>query len=309
MNTAQDLTNALSNWKTMGMSKAELVVKIAEFCMGWPYVWGGLGELCTPTNRENYAKRSNCPAGESAEIRRLCQRISGGKTTCDGCKWYPGGATRFFDCRGFTRLVLQWACNWTLQGGGATSQYNTDSNWKAKGDIKDMPLNQVCCVFMWDAKKKNYSHTGLHIGGGNVIHCSGEVKRGKITDKGWSNYAIPVCIEGDVPVPTPGEDFPTLRKGSSGEYVTLLQTKLIQKGYDLQPFGADGKYGSKTVNAVTEFQKDNDLKADGICGKNTWSAIMSSENVYYTVLIKHVSKKVADDIVSKYGGEMTKEVR
>lgn len=309
MNTAQDLTNALSNWKTMGMTKAELVVKIAEFCMGWPYVWGGLGELCTPTNRGNYAKRSNCPAGESAEIRRLCQRISKGKTTCDGCKWYPGGSTRFFDCRGFTRKVLQWACDWTLQGGGATSQYNTDSNWKAKGDIKDMPLNQVCCVFMWDAKKKNYSHTGLHIGGGNVIHCSGEVKRGKITDKGWSNYAIPVCIEGDVPVPTPGEDRPTLRKGSKGEYVTLMQTKLVQLGYNLEPYGADGSFGNKTLEALKQFQKDNGLKADGICGKNTWLALYSGKISLYTVTIQHVSKSVADDITGKYGGIATLEER
>ena len=77
MNTAQDLTNALSNWKTMGMSKAELVVKIAEFCMGWPYVWGGLRELCTPTNRENSAKRSDGSARGSAAARLPVTDASG----------------------------------------------------------------------------------------------------------------------------------------------------------------------------------------------------------------------------------------
>ena len=307
MITAQELTNKINNWKTMGLSKAELTVLIAEACMGWPYVWGGLGEICNPTNRENYAKRTSCPAAEAKLIRGQCKRISSGAASCDGCKWYPGGSTRFFDCRGFTRWVLQKACDWTLQGGGATTQYNTDSNWKAKGDIKDMPLDQVCCVFMYDSKKHNYSHTGLHIGGGNIIHCSWEVKLGKTTDRGWTNYAIPVCIEGEVPVPTPGDERPTLRKGSKGEYVTLLQTKLIQLGYNLEPYGADGSFGNKTMEAVKQFQRDSGLTADGICGKRTWAALESGEIALYTVRIEHLSKTVADEITGKYGGVMIKE--
>jgi len=32
----------------------------------------------------------------------------------------------------------------------------------------------------------------------------------------------------------------------------------------------DGKIGAKTRDAIMEFQKENDLKVDGIVGKNTW---------------------------------------
>lgn len=304
MNSAATVSNLIAQWQTQGLSKAGFVVKVAEACLGWSYVWGGNGQLCTPANRTVYANRSSCPDGEKEQIKKKCQVLNGSKSGCSGCKYYPSASTRFFDCRGFTYWCLKQV-GITISGAGATSQYNTASNWSEQGDIKDMPQGKVCCVFMKSGNKM--SHTGLHIGGGNIIHCSGEVKRGKISDKGWTNYAIPKGIEGDVPVPDPGTDRPTLRKGSKGEYVTLLQTKLIQLGYDLSPYGADGSYGNKTMEAVKQFQRDHNLTADGICGKNTWTAIDSGQVTLYTVTIQHISKSVADGIVSQYGGTMTAE--
>ena len=49
---------------------------------------------------------------------------------------------------------------------------------------------------------------------------------------------------------------PTLRKGSRGAYVTLLQTALMQKGYALPKYGADGDYGAETAAAVKQLQQD-----------------------------------------------------
>ena len=304
MNSAATVANMIFNWKTMGMTKAELTVKIAEACLGWPYVWGSLGEEDTPEKRRYYMNRSSIAQGDAELIKKRCQVLNGSRSVCDGCKYYPGGArTRMFDCRGFTRWVLQQACNWTLQGAGATSQWNDNSNWSEKGEIKNMPLNAVCCVFKKVDNKM--SHTGLHIGGGQIIHCSVEVKRGITSEKGWTHYAIPKGISGDAPQPEP--TFPTLRKGSSGEYVTLMQTKLIQRGYDLSPYGADGKFGSKTEEALKAFQRDNGLNPDGICGKLSWSALNSTETTLYTVTVPHLSQSVADEIVKKYGGTMQKE--
>ena len=304
MNSAATVANLIAQWKTQGLSKAAFVVKTAEACLGWPYVWGGAGQLDTPANRRSYAERSSCPAAEAKVIRSKCRVLSGSSDSCSGCKWYPNSPTRFFDCRGFTRWCFAQV-GITIDGAGATSQWNNAANWSEKGDIKDLPAGKVCCVFMRDGTKM--SHTGIHIGGGQIIHCSGEVKRGKTSDKGWTNYAIPKGMEGDVPVPDPGTDRPTLRRGSKGEYVTLLQTKLIQLGYDLSPYGADGSYGAKTEAAVRQFQTDSGLKADGICGKNTWAALDAGKATLYTVTIQHVSKSVADDIVGKYGGVMAKE--
>ena len=66
MNSAATVDNLISQWQTMGMTKAQLAVKIAEACMSWPYVWGGYGQYDTPANRNSYANRTSCPAAESA---------------------------------------------------------------------------------------------------------------------------------------------------------------------------------------------------------------------------------------------------
>lgn len=301
MNTYSQVTALLDKWRSEGKTKAEIIVSLAEACLGWSYVWGGYGQQCTKSNREKYASRTVCPSAEADVIRRKCQRLrdSSPKDTCNGCKWYPGGTTLFFDCRGFTRWVLA-RVGVSLTGAGATSQWNTASNWTEKGKIADMPKDSICCVFMQNGSKM--SHTGLYIGNGRIIHCSGEVKEGKPSDRGWTHYAIPKGIEGGVPV-----SLPTLRRGSKGEYVTLLQTKLIQRGYDLSPYGADGSFGAKTLSAVMAFQNDNGLTADGVVGAKTWEALNSGATTLYTVNIQHLGEAVADEIVKKYGGTMVVE--
>ena len=65
--------------------------------------------------------------------------------------------------------------------------------------------------------------------------------------------------------------YPVLRKGSSGEYVKLLQSILKDKGYECGAI--DGKFGPKTLSAVTKFQKDNGLDVDGIVGPKTWKEL------------------------------------
>ena len=303
MRTAAEVTKLIAELKAQGISKSEMVIRIAEACLGWPYVWGGAGQLCTPANRKKYADRSACPDGESQQIIKKCQVLSGKKSTCDGCPYYPNGqAVRFFDCQGFDRWILAQV-GVTLEGGGATSQWNTNKNWVQKGDIIDIPKKIVSCVY-WKSKTdaKKMAHTGLYLTDNNIIHCSGEVKRDTLATKGWTNYGVPNGLDGDVPV-----TYPTLKKGSKGEYVTLAQTKLIQRGYDLAPYGADGSYGNKTVAAVKAFQKDNGLTADGVIGQKTWDVLLSGEITTYTVTIQHVSKTVAEAIVKTYGGTMTIE--
>ncbi len=59
--------------------------------------------------------------------------------------------------------------------------------------------------------------------------------------------------------------------GSTGDEVAAIQQKLQELGYS--PGAADGIYGSKTQEAVTAFQRDQGLDADGIAGKNTLEAL------------------------------------
>ncbi|MBQ2945389.1 MAG: cell wall hydrolase [Clostridia bacterium] len=67
------------------------------------------------------------------------------------------------------------------------------------------------------------------------------------------------------------------RLGSQGEEVRLIQKKLIEKGY-LCEGDADGIFGTKTLNAVKRYQKDNGLVADGIAGKKTLASLGIKES-------------------------------
>ncbi|MBR0267940.1 MAG: peptidoglycan-binding protein [Clostridia bacterium] len=123
-------------------------------------------------------------------------------------------------------------------------------------------------------------HTGMHIGGGKIIHCSGEVCTGNLSKKSWTHFGIPVglydgSVIPDVPViPVPK---PTLKKGSKGEAVKEMQAILISKGYDLGKWGADGDFGKQTLAAVKSFQKAEGLKVDGIVGPLTWAKLCPNE--------------------------------
>ncbi|MBO7208973.1 MAG: spore cortex-lytic enzyme [Clostridia bacterium] len=69
----------------------------------------------------------------------------------------------------------------------------------------------------------------------------------------------------------------TLSKyGSRGDEVREIQSRLQKWGYDIKK--VDGIFGSNTKKAVTQFQKNNGLKQDGIAGKNTLEKMGISSN-------------------------------
>lgn len=72
---------------------------------------------------------------------------------------------------------------------------------------------------------------------------------------------------------TAGSTTTTLQKGSTGNEVKTMQKKLLEIGYYLGSYGADGDFGDATVTAVRKFQKDNSLSIDGIAGPVTLSKI------------------------------------
>lgn len=63
-----------------------------------------------------------------------------------------------------------------------------------------------------------------------------------------------------------------LRQGSTGGAVKILQVGLNAKGY---PLVGDGIFGPATDREVRRFQSDNQLAVDGICGPQTWSALLA----------------------------------
>ena len=65
----------------------------------------------------------------------------------------------------------------------------------------------------------------------------------------------------------------TVRKGSRGETVRLLQETLNKLGCNCGK--TDGIFGKNTLSALKNFQAASGLKADGVAGPLTWAALMT----------------------------------
>lgn len=76
-------------------------------------------------------------------------------------------------------------------------------------------------------------------------------------------YGTPACSAG----------YPTLRNGSRGIYVLILQDALNALGYSTHTL--DGYFGGNTRSALISYQRENGLNADGVCGCGTWTRIVS----------------------------------
>lgn len=60
---------------------------------------------------------------------------------------------------------------------------------------------------------------------------------------------------------------PTLRMGSKGKAVEVMQGRLQELGYSTS---IDGEFGLATRQAVVNFQSSRGLRSDGVVGNNTW---------------------------------------
>lgn len=84
----------------------------------------------------------------------------------------------------------------------------------------------------------------------------------------------------------------TLSQGSKGSEVKDLQKRLAQVGY--QVGAVDGVYGKSTAAAVTRFQKNRGIKADGIAGEKTIKELKRLTGESTTSSGKKVGMKSSD---------------
>ena len=224
-----------------------------------------------------------------------------------GSKWYGHIVT---DCSG----LFAW---WIQQLGGAIA-HGSNSIYRnycsAKGQLKNGKkygggdLKPGTAVFTGTAD--SHGHIGLYVGNGYVIEAKGAkygVIKKKITEGSWTYWGELKMIEyeqGGQPEPEPEpaeEEYPTIRRGSKGKYVTLAQVKLISAGYSVGPDGADGDFGKNTEKAVKLFQQDWGLKADGIIGPQTWQKLLASpQRATYTVTIRNLTAEQKDKLKEQY---------
>ena len=116
----------------------------------------------------------------------------------------------------------------------------------------------------------DYYHVGVvrSISPLRIIHCTspGGVKAD--TRLGRWVYAGELR-QLDEAAPSPARRA-TLRYGSRGDEVALLQRKLRACGYAL---AVDGIFGPMTREAVRSYQAQRGLRVDGIAGPVTWAAL------------------------------------
>lgn len=119
--------------------------------------------------------------------------------------------------------------------------------------------NAPVCSTMPKVFPKSRFHT---ITDKNILRSAKYLQRGDILINTTAHTAM-VLSNGDL--------FYETFKGCKGVYVTLLQTRLASLGYSVGAL--DGDFGTKTEIALKNFQHDNNLTVDGICGKMTWRAL------------------------------------
>ncbi|MFL0202117.1 peptidase [Exiguobacterium phage phiExGM16] len=57
-----------------------------------------------------------------------------------------------------------------------------------------------------------------------------------------------------------------------GDDLAVFQRRMIERGWDLGQWGADGRYGDVLGNVTEAFQREKGLKPDRLIGPATWAA-------------------------------------
>lgn len=320
MNSAEFVDNLVVDLRKQvecgGVPLSDAMWQTALACIGWPYVFGAWGALCTVSERK-YRLRLH---PEKTEIKEKCKAFDGG--SCDGCKFFPDGKrTRCSDCRGFEDWLYK-QFGFDLEGEGATGQWNTSKNWCKKGIVKDGIPNGVI-VSLYIQKGKTMSHTGFYYNG-STIECSSGVQYNNIMKRNrWTHWAVAACfadIMGGIEVPATiteeSKTRKTIRKGNAGPLVKECQEMLSALGFDLGVCGIDSDFGVATEKAVKAFQKASGLSCDGIVGPKTWKALFEAyeaknampEEKYFNVIIPHQTEKAADEIIKQFPGARKERV-
>jgi len=271
----------------------------------WGYIWGTAGVMWTKARQEKLEKTTDE------------NRASGRKY---GSKWIGHMVA---DCSGLFA--------WAFAQLGSYMYHGSNTMWEkyctAKGELKNgkrtdgKPLKPGTAVFTYNKNKQNRGHVGLYIGDGWVIEASGTINgviKSKITISKWVEWGELKRVDYGKAVPDvitdPDENMTlgTIRKGDKGPVVKYAQRLLLEKGYSLPRFGADGDYGAETVAAVKAFQKKNGLQQDGIIGPRTWEKLKGNSAAApavktYKVTVSGLTENEAKNLSGMYPGKAIME--
>lgn len=263
------------------------MIKKALSLVGLGYIYGAQGQVCSPAFRRQQANQYPEQAGKIMGI---------------GAKW---DGVRVWECAQLTQEVA--AVGGVKLQSGATSQW-TKTAWDERGTIDTLPKSEL--VFVYRESKTNAAkmqHTGVYLGDGTVVDARGTddgVVHEPLERYNWTHWARPKWGE-----TTKNTERPTLRRGDIGAHVTAMQLLLLDAGYTLRKYGADGDFGAETEEALKAYQLAHSLTADGICGPKTWAQLEKAEETaqprIYTVTISGLTKEEAEEIAEEHSGVIT----
>ena len=240
-----------------------------ESMVGHGYWYGTCGYRATETlfrrKRSRYPKYY--PASMEAKFRK---DIAAGEVVadcigaCKGYVWTGGGETILAALGHSGSIPMKYQANGCPDKGANSMFAWAKKQGVAWGGIGTLPEVPGLCLH-------KDGHVGYTVGGGYAVEWRGTrwgCVRTAIADRPWTEwFALPFIDYGNAPLPRRKR---TLRCGSSGAEVMELQELLNLRGAAL---AVDGRFGKLTEAAVRRFQRENGLKADGVCGEKTWEAV------------------------------------
>lgn len=131
-------------------------------------------------------------------------------------------------------------------------------------------------IYFNQGKYNPGSTNGKHLLAHELTHTiqqTGKVSNALQFTIGDGNDLRAARFSGDLVLEACLDNEQTLRQGSSGAAVTLIQQALEDAGFALPRFGVDGTFGNETRSALQDFQRTSSLQADGVVGPGTMSAL------------------------------------
>ena len=265
----------------------------------WGYIWGTAGVKWTAEK-------------QAAATRDMTVKY--------GKKWIGHMVA---DCSGLFTWAFKQLGGYMYHGSNTMYKSYCTAKGKLTGGKRSDGQTLKAGSAVFTGTENDHGHVGLYIGNGTVIEAKGTqagVIKSNVADKKWTywgelkgvDYGDGSYIPEPDPAPAPDKkgEYPTIKRGSKGEFVTLCQTKLVNKGYDIGSCGVDGDFGKATEAAVKQFQRDWGLTEDGIVGAKTWELLNSDAKVtLYTVHIPHLPLYQAEALIKRYPGSTRDEER
>ena len=259
----------------------------AAFCekmLGQPYWFGTVVYKCTESLRSRKAVQYPSHYG-SSRTSRYKQDIAAKKVCADcigGAKGYAwsGGGIGVVESIGNDKTFPSVYGSNGCPDKGANSMFTY-----AKSKGMDWGVIGTLPEIVGLALHKD-GHVGFYVGGGYAVEWKGFAYgcvKTKVAGRGWTHwYKLPFIqyeTDGTGNIPPVTEmtlGSRLLKHGMSGADVKVLQELLLQLGYSLPKYGADGIYGTETESAVKAFQANEGLEIDGKYGDQAHVALRAA---------------------------------